>query len=183
VTVRPIRAFGDPILRTCCRDVTSFDAHLAALVEDLLDTVRLPGRAGLAAPQIGVGLRVFSYNVKGEEGHVVNPTLTLTEGQQEGEEGCLSIPGVWAQCTRAMRAVVTGFDVDGNPIEVDGTGQLGRCLQHETDHLAGALFIDRLDPRRRKEAMRAIRDRALLESVQLPPDDEGEPGTSWLSHY
>jgi peptide deformylase len=183
VTVRPIRAFGDPILRTSCRDVTSFDEHLAALVEDLLDTARLPGRAGVAAPQIGVGLRVFSYNVRGEEGHVVNPTLTLTEGQQEGEEGCLSIPGVWAECPRAMRAVVTGFDLDGNPIEVEGTGQLGRCLQHETDHLAGTLFIDRLDVLRRKEAMRVLRDRALFESVQLPNDEEGKPGTSWLSYY
>lgn len=183
VTVRPIRAFGDPILRTSCREVRTFDEHLGALVEDLLDTVRLPGRAGLAAPQIGVGLRVFSYNVKGDAGYVVNPTLVLTEGQQEGEEGCLSIPGVWSECTRPMRAVVAGFDVDGNPIEVDGTGQLGRCLQHETDHLAGRLFIDRLDPRRRKEAMRAMRDRSLFESVQVGNDDEGKPATSWLSHY
>jgi peptide deformylase len=182
VAVRPIRAFGDPILRTPCREVTSFDDHLAALIEDLTDTVRVPGRAGVAAPQIGVGLRVFSYNVKGEEGHVVNPTLILTEGRQDGDEGCLSIPDVWLECSRAMHAVVAGFDVDGNPIEVEGTGVLARCLQHETDHLSGTLFIDRLDRGRRKEAIRLIRDRALRESVQVPADDD-DPKTSWLRNY
>jgi peptide deformylase len=181
VSVRPIRIFGDPILRTPCREVSLFDQHLAALVEDLLETVRLPGRAGLAAPQIGVGLRVFSYHVNGREGHLVNPTLTLTEGEQDGHEGCLSIPGVWQECARAMRAVVAGFDVDGNPIEVEGTGQLARCLQHETDHLAGTLFLDRLDRGARREAMRAIRERAMFESVQLPRDADRDAG--WLSGY
>jgi peptide deformylase len=167
--------------------VSAFDHNLAALVEDLLETVRLPGRAGLAAPQIGVGLRVFSYNVEGRDGHVVNPTLTLVEGQQEGEEGCLSIPGVWQQCPRAMRAVVAGFDVNGHPIEVEGRGQLARCLQHETDHLAGKLLVDRLDRGARKAAMRAIRERALFDSVNR--HDDGDPNgqskarPSWLSHY
>jgi peptide deformylase len=179
LTVRPIRTIGDPVLATAGRDVTSFDEHLAGLIQDLLDTVRLPGRAGLAAPQIGVGLRVFSYRIQGEEGYVVNPTVTLTEGDQSGPEGCLSIPDVWVECPRAMHVVVAGFDADGNALEVEGTGALARCLQHETDHLAGVLFIDRLDRPARKEAMRAIRERALFESVQLPD----RSGPSWLSHY
>ena len=179
MTVRPIRALGDPVLGTPCRDVTSFDERLAGLVDDLLDTVRLPGRGGLAAPQIGVGLRVFSYRIDGQEGHVVNPTVILTEGEQSGEEGCLSIPHLWVECPRAMHVVVAGFDANGNALEVDGTGQMARCLQHETDHLAGVLFIDRLDRATRKEAMQTIRERALLESVQAP----GRSGPSWLSHY
>ncbi len=136
--------------------MTTFDNKLALLVDDLIETCRLPGRAGLAAPQIGVSLAVFSYNVGGEEGYVVNPTLVSTEGAQEGEEGCLSIPGVHAETPRAERAVVTGFDINGEPIEVAGTGLMARCLQHETDHLHGILYIDRLDRLTRKATMRAI---------------------------
>lgn len=162
MTIRTIRLLGDPVLRTPCRTVTEFDQGLAALVEDLLETVHQPGRAGLAAPQIGVSLRAFSYYVDDQEGYVLNPVLVSVEGQQAGEEGCLSIPGVWAETPRAERAVVQGVDADGNPIEVAGTGLLARCLQHEVDHLEGMLFVDRLEGKRRKEAMRAIRDRNLL---------------------
>ncbi|MDQ6837320.1 MAG: peptide deformylase [Actinomycetota bacterium] len=158
MAVRPIRQLGDPVLRQPCRPVVAFDDKVALLVEDLIETCRLPGRAGLAAPQVGVSLAVFSYNVGGVEGYVVNPTLVSTEGTQEGEEGCLSIPGIHAETPRAERAVVTGFDVDGAPIEVGGTGLMARCLQHETDHLDGVLYIDRLDRQTRKAAMAAIRE-------------------------
>ena len=158
MAVRPIRQLGDPVLRQPCRPVTAFDGKLALLVDDLIETCRLPGRAGLAAPQVGVSLAVFSYNVDGEEGYVVNPTLVSTEGTQEGEEGCLSIPGIHAETPRAARAVVTGFDVHGEPVEVAGTGLMARCLQHETDHLHGILYIDRLDRETRKATMRAIRE-------------------------
>jgi peptide deformylase len=155
---RPIRQLGDPVLRQPCRPVTTFDDTLALLVDDLMDTVRVPGRAGVAAPQIGVSLAVFSYNVDGEEGYVVNPTLVSVDGTQEGEEGCLSIPGIFAETARAARAVVTGYDRHGEAIEVGGEGLMARCLQHETDHLRGVLYIDRLDPVARKAAMRAIRE-------------------------
>jgi len=158
MAVRPIRQLGDPGLRQPCRPVTSFDDRLALLVDDLIDTCRLPGRAGVGAPPIGVSLAVFSYNVDGVEGYVVNPTLATTEGSQEGEEGCLSIPGIHAETPRAERAVVTGFDIHGEPIEVAGTGMMARCLQHETDHLQGILYIDRLDRPTRKATMRAIRE-------------------------
>jgi peptide deformylase len=162
VTVRPIRQFGDPVLRQTCQEVTEFDGALAALVTDLMDTCRLPGRAGLAAPQIGVTRRVFSYNVEGVEGYVVNPVVVHTEGTQEGEEGCLSIPGVWMPSERSMRAVVTGVDVEGHDIEVEGSGLMARCLLHETDHLDGVLYIDRLPKAVRRQAMRELRNRGLL---------------------
>ena len=157
MTVRPIRTYGDPVLRQPCREVTSFDESLAALVTDLLDTVDVPGRAGVAAPQIGISLRVFSYLVDDRRGYVVNPVLVETEGVQEGEEGCLSVPEQWADCPRADRAVVTGVDVEGRPVRVEGTGLLGRALQHECDHLDGMLYLDRLDPKERKRVLRDLR--------------------------
>jgi peptide deformylase len=160
VTIRPIRELGDPVLRTPADAVRAFDRELAALVRDLVETVDHPGRAGLAAPQIGVGARVFSYNVDGVIGHVVNPTLTeLSEETQDGDEGCLSVPGLWAPTVRAMHAAVEGFDVHGEPIRVEGSGLMARCLQHEVDHLDGKVFLDRLTGEARKTALRALRDR------------------------
>ncbi|WP_448638362.1 peptide deformylase [Geodermatophilus sp. URMC 63] len=160
MTIRPIRELGDPVLRTPADAVRAFDRELAALVRDLVETVDHPGRAGLAAPQIGVGARVFSYNVDGVIGHVVNPTLTeLSEETQDGDEGCLSVPGLWAPTVRAMHAVVEGFDVHGEPIRVEGSGLMARCLQHEVDHLDGKVFLDRLTGEARKTALRALRDR------------------------
>jgi peptide deformylase len=119
-----------------------------------------PGRAGLAAPQIGVGVRAFSYNIDGEIGHMVNPTIVaLSEETQDGDEGCLSVPGIWAPTVRAMHAVVEGFDVDGKPLRLEGEGLMARCLQHEVDHLDGKLFLDRLTGDARKSALRALRSR------------------------
>ena len=121
MTVRPIRVFGDPVLRTPADPVTDFDAQLRELVRDLEDTVREPGRAGVAGPQIGVSLRVFSYNVDGVIGHMVNPVITeRSEETQDGDEGCLSVPGIWAPTVRAMHAVVEGFDVHGKPLTLEG---------------------------------------------------------------
>ncbi len=160
MTIRPIRELGDPVLRTPADAVRAFDRELAALVRDLEETVDHPGRAGLAAPQIGVGARVFSYNVDGVIGHVVNPTLTeLSEETQDGDEGCLSVPGIWAPTVRAVHAVVEGFDVHGEPVRVEGSGLMARCLQHEVDHLDGKVFLDRLTGEARKAALRALRDR------------------------
>jgi peptide deformylase len=160
VTIRPIREVGDPVLRTPSDEVKAFDRDVAALVRDLLETVDHPGRAGLAAPQIGVGLRAFSYNVDGVIGHVVNPVIVeLSEETQDGDEGCLSVPGIWAPTVRAMHAVVEGFDVHGEPLRLEGSGLMARCLQHEVDHLDGKLFLDRLTGDARKNALRALRDR------------------------
>ncbi|GAA1252845.1 peptide deformylase [Pseudonocardia aurantiaca] len=158
MTVRPLRFIGDPVLRTPCVPVTSFDAALSALVTDLLDTVELPGRAGLAANQIGVSLAAFSYAVDGQVGYVVNPRLVATDGQYDGEEACLSVPGVHAPRLRARFARVEGVDVDGRPVAVEGTGELARCLQHETDHLRGELYIDALTGERRRAALRMLRN-------------------------
>jgi peptide deformylase len=160
VTIRPIRELGDPVLRTPADEVRVFDKELAALVRDLVETVDHPGRAGLAAPQIGVGARVFSYNIDGVIGHVVNPTITeLSEETQDGDEGCLSVPGLWAPTVRAVHAVVDGFDVHGEPLRLEGSGLMARCLQHEVDHLDGKVFLDRLTGEARKSALRALRNR------------------------
>jgi peptide deformylase len=159
MTVRDIRLFGDPVLRGACRPVTDFGAGLARLVSDLTETCRLPGRAGLAAPQIGVDLRVFCYDVEGEAGYLINPRLLSSDGHQDGPEGCLSIPGLYAPTPRAGHAVAAGVDLDGRPVTVEGTGELARCLQHELDHLDGHLFLDRLSAGERRQALRALRDR------------------------
>jgi peptide deformylase len=162
VTVRPIRLLGDPVLRTPSDAVTSYDAELRALVADLVETVALPGRAGLAAPQIGVNVRVFSYTADGIVGYVVNPVIVATEGEQDGEEGCLSIPNLYFPTPRALSATVEGVDQYGEPITVSGSGLLGRALQHETDHLDGRLYIDTLKGDVRRQALRAVRAGAAL---------------------
>jgi peptide deformylase len=159
MAVRELRYLGDPVLTTPAEPVTHFDHRLQALVDDLMDTVLLPGRAGLAAPQIGVGLRVFSYNVGGLQGYVVNPEIvSLSKETQEGPEGCLSVPDLWFPTRRAAEATVKGVDAKNKPISVTGTKELARALQHETDHLDGMLYLSRLEPEQRKEAMRQARD-------------------------
>lgn len=158
MSVQPIRLFGDPILTSMAEPVTAFDAELRRLVADLTDTMLEAPGSGLAAPQIGVGLRVFTYNVEGEVGHLVNPDLTLSAEEQFGPEGCLSIPELTFDCRRALRVVAKGYNMYGEPVELEGTDVLARCIQHETDHLDGVLFVDRLDPDTRKLAMKAIRE-------------------------
>jgi peptide deformylase len=158
VSVQPIRLFGDPILTTKAEPVTDFDAELRRLVADLTDTMLEAPGSGLAAPQIGVGLRVFAYNVEDEVGHLVNPSLTLSTEEQFGLEGCLSMPDLQFDCRRALRVVAKGYNMYGDPVVIEGSDLLARCIQHETDHLDGVLFIDRLDPATRKLAMKAIRE-------------------------
>ncbi len=158
MSVLPIRLFGDPVLRMTAQSVTVFDKELRTLVKDLTDTmVDAPG-AGLAAPQLGISLRVFTYQVNGELGHLVNPGLTLTDEEQEGPEGCLSLPGLKYDCNRAFGVVAKGFNMYGDPVTIEGTELLARCIQHETDHLDGIIFIDRLDEEQRKAALKAIRE-------------------------
>jgi len=158
MTVRPIRIIGDAVLRAGCDTVTTFDAALRSLVADLMDTMLgAPGRAGVAANQIGVSVRVFVYDADGQRGHVVNPSIEVSEELQDGDEGCLSIPDLYFPTPRALHATVTGFDQHGEPLTVSGGGFLARALQHETDHLAGRLFVDALKGQTRREALREIR--------------------------
>jgi peptide deformylase len=157
MTIRPIRLLGDPVLRTPAEAVVSFDDDLRALVDDLEETVRAPGRAGLAGPQIGVGLRAFSYNVEGEVGHLINPVLSEFAGEQIEDEGCLSIPGLYFPTTRAQSVTAHGVDRDGKPVTIEATGFLARALQHETDHLNGKLYIDTLKGDVRRQALRELR--------------------------
>jgi peptide deformylase len=158
VSVKPIRLFGDPVLRTPAEPVTDFDAELRKLVKDLTETMMDAPGVGLAAPQIGVGLRVFTYYVDDELGHLINPSLDLSEEEETDDEGCLSIPDLVFPTKRAYGVVAKGFDLHGEPVTLTGTEQLARCVQHETDHLDGILFVDRLDPEQRKLAMKAIRE-------------------------
>jgi peptide deformylase len=158
VSVQPIRLFGDPVLRTPATPVVDFDKELRRLVEDLTDTMMAAPGAGLAAPQIGVGLRVFTWHVEDETGHLVNPVLDLSEDTQDGDEGCLSIPGLTFDCRRALSVVAKGFNMYGDPVVIEGSELLARAIQHETDHLDGILFVDRLDREARKAAMKAIRE-------------------------
>ncbi len=156
---RPIRLFGDPVLKTVSDPVEEIDDRVRGLVEDLVDSVKLPGRAGVAAPQIGVNLRVFSYNVDGEVGYVINPEIVETSGELElVDEGCLSVPGLWHKTPRHPFARVRGIDLDGNVIELAGEGLMAQALQHECDHLDGIVYLDRLEKDERRAAMRAVRE-------------------------
>lgn len=169
MTVRPIRTFGDPLLRTTCRPVTEFDRELRRLVADLTETLDDADGAGLAAPQIGVDLRVFVYvdadpdsaNV-GEIRHIVNPVLIESSAETLSDiEGCLSLPGLELELARAQHVVAEGVDAHGELVRVVGSDRLARCLAHETDHLDGVLFIDRLAPDERRRALALVRELQL----------------------
>jgi peptide deformylase len=180
VAVRPIRIVGDPVLHTPTRPVEAFDEELSTLVADMFDTMAAAEGVGLAANQIGVPLRVFVYDCPDEEtrtrrrGVVVNPVLETSErpegmpDPEDDDEGCLSVPAEVFPTGRAERARVTGTDEHGQPVEVAGRGFLARCLQHETDHLDGVLYLDRLVGRNARAAKRALKRNGW-----------GAPGLSW----
>jgi len=177
VTVQPIRLFGDPVLRTPADPVVDFDKELRNLVRDLVETMQDEGGAGLAAPQLGVGLRVFSFDVDDVVGHIVNPVLSFPDEQeQDGPEGCLSIPGVYVDTKRRQHVIANGFNEHGDPIQVVGTGLMSRCVQHETDHLDGVLFLDRLDAASRKDAMKQIRAAEWYDAAKPPTVKESPHG-------
>jgi peptide deformylase len=158
MTMRPIRLLGDPVLRTPADSITTFDAELRQLVTDLMDTLLgADGRAGVAAPQIGVSARVFVYNAGGEVGHLINPSVVVSEELQNGDEGCLSLPGLFYPTPRGLRCTAHGVDQHGEPLIVEGTGFLARALQHETDHLIGRLYVDTLTGDTRRHALREVR--------------------------
>jgi peptide deformylase len=156
--VREIRLYGDPVLKSPCDLVNDFGPKTKALIEDLIDTTKEPGRAGVAAPQIGVSLRAFSYNVDGTVGYLINPEELILEGEPELlDEGCLSVPGLWHMTERYPKAKLSGYQLDGTRITIEGEGLLAQALQHEFDHLDGKLYLDRLSVEERKEAMKLLR--------------------------
>ncbi|MFI7603378.1 peptide deformylase [Actinoplanes sp. NPDC049681] len=166
-TPRPITRYGNPVLHRRCADVTVFDDDLQQLIADMFASMAAAEGVGLAANQIGVDARVFVVDCPDETGtnvvaHVVNPILDLPHdrGLDVDSEGCLSVPGVRADVGRPATASVTGVDMHGNPVRIDGTGLLARCLQHETDHLDGILYVDRLPTKKRKKM--------LTESAEAP---------------
>ena len=157
MAVREIRLFGDPILKSPTSEITDFDA-VKGLIQDLLDTTALPGRAGVAATQIGVGLAAFSYNVDGKIGYLINPEIVKVEGEPVLlEEGCLSVPGLWHKTPRYPKATARGYQLDGRQIEISGEGLLAQALQHECDHLKGLLYLDRLEKEERRLAFANLR--------------------------
>ena len=158
MSIQSIRLFGDPVLVTPAQQVVEFDKELRNLVRDLTETMQAAPGAGLAAPQIGVPLRVFVWDINDELGHLVNPSLDLSSELQEGDEGCLSFPNLTFNTPRAFRAIAKGYNMYGDPVIIEGTEFLARALQHETDHLDGILFIDRLSDENRKLAMKEIRE-------------------------
>ena len=158
MTVREIRLFGDPVLKTVSDPIKNVDDRARALIADLLETTQLPGRAGVAAPQIGVNLRAFSYSVDGVVGYIINPTVVELSGDKVLlDEGCLSVPGLWQKTPRYEYAKVAGEDLDGNQIELEGTGLMAQMLQHECDHLEGLVYLDRLEGDEHREAMKNLR--------------------------
>lgn len=159
MAVREIRLFGDPVLRSATDTIVTVDDSVHALVRDLLDTVEVPGRAGVAANQIGVSRRAFSYNIDGNIGYILNPVLVEVRGEPVlVEEACLSVPGFGYPRRRYPWARVTGIDLDGQPITVEGDGLMGQALQHETDHLDGRVYVEGLEPEMKRRAMRDIRE-------------------------
>lgn len=161
MAVFPIRVFGDAVLNTAAAPVDSFDDDLARLIDDLLETMYAAPGVGLAAPQIGIGKRLFVYDVGDGPGHMVNPELVETSGEWEFDEGCLSVPERFWPIVRPAYARLQGVDADGRPLELEGEELMGRMLQHEFDHLGGSLLLERLGKRERRSALRDLRDAAL----------------------
>lgn len=163
MSLRELRIYGDPVLGSRAEEISRFDAGLRALASDMLETMDKAGGVGLAANQVGILKRIFVYDCSHTQsglcGALVNPVWTpVGEQQQTGPEGCLSIPGISAETTRFNQVFVSGQDIEGRPVSMVASGLMARCIQHETDHLDGVLFLQRLEAPVRKEAMRAIRE-------------------------
>ncbi|MCW4600796.1 peptide deformylase [Janibacter hoylei] len=180
MTIHRITITGEPVLHTRAEPVTDFDARLRTLVEDMYETQEAAHGVGLAAPQLGLGLRIFTWSMVNDDGvpslgHVINPYVRASKpavGEPDRDhesEGCLSVPGYSFPLRRGERAEVTGYDWDGNEIAFSATGWFARCMQHEYDHLNGFLYVDRLGDRWKKKARKAVK-----------AEGWGVPGHSWL---
>jgi peptide deformylase len=166
----PLRLFGDPVLKQRAREVDDFDADLVTLVHGMYDTMDLEEGVGLAAPQVGVRKRLFTYDLHEGDGPgvVVNPEIVQRSGEVLSEEGCLSVPGYRFEVVRAERVTMRGLDLEGNEIVLEGDDLLARMIQHEIDHLDGVLLLDRVEPEVRKEALRDMRTRELGVNAPTP---------------
>lgn len=158
MSIRKIRIVPDPVLRTPCDEIREITPAVKHLVDDLLETVNDPGRAGLSANQIGVSFRAFSYNINGRIGYILNPVIEELKGEQYDDEGCLSVPGLWYKTRRANYARARGIDLDGKTVVLEGEGLMARMIQHECDHLDGHVYLDRLEKDVRKQALRQLRN-------------------------
>jgi len=181
MSVRPVRIYGDPVLRQHAAPVTSFDDELRRLIVDLLETMRAYHGVGLAANQVGLPQRVAVIDVLLDDGQhathtLVNPEIVSRSGSESGEEGCLSIPGIYDDVTRSLEVRVRAHDEHGRPFELDAEGYLARAIQHEIDHLDGVLFVDRLSPLKRQFLRRALESLARGERPEgyAPPTETGE---------
>jgi peptide deformylase len=170
MAVLRIRKLGDPVLREKARPVERFDGAFRRLVDDMFETMYAAPGVGLAAPQVGVSLRLFVYDDgEGNTGVVANPELSDLEDEESRDEGCLSIPGPFFPSVRSLRATVRGLDVEGRPLELSGDGLMARIFQHETDHTDGVLYIDRLPPEGRREVMRMLREHEVRQQQERSP--------------
>jgi len=169
----PLRLFGDPVLKQRAREVDELTGDLATLVHGMYDTMDEEEGVGLAAPQVGVRKRLFTYDLHEGEGPgvVINPEIVESSGEVVSEEGCLSVPGYRFEILRAERVTMRGLDLDGAELVLEGDGLLARMIQHEIDHLDGVLLLDRLEPEVRREALREMRTRELA-----APPGSGRPG-------
>ena len=158
MSIRKIRIVPDPVLRTPCDEIREITPAVKHLVDDLLETVNDPGRAGLSANQIGVSFRAFSYNINGRIGYILNPVIEELKGEQYDDEGCLSVPGLWYKTRRANYARARGIDLDGKTVVLEGEGLMSRMIQHECDHLDGHIYLDRLEKDVRRQALRELRN-------------------------
>ncbi len=162
--MRQIRTWGDPVLRQKVGDLQEIDGSVARLIQDMIETMNDAPGVGLAATQIGVFKRIFVYDIGDGPQAVINPYIVESSGEWVYEEGCLSVPGLSWPITRPNDVLLKGLDLDGNPVEREGSELLGRVFQHEVDHLDGILLIERLDPDTKKQALKVLRERALSSS-------------------
>jgi peptide deformylase len=167
VDTYPIRQFGDPVLKQRAREVTEIDGALAGLVDTMYETMYEAAGVGLAAPQVGMQKRIFTYDVGEGPQVMINPVVAQADGEWVHEEGCLSVPGLSFEVVRAEHVVVQGLDLDGNEVIVEDDDFVGRVFLHEIDHLDGILVIDRLEPDQRKQALRELRERELVNAGDM----------------
>ena len=159
MTVLPIRTLGDPALRERAVPVEAFDDALRRLADDMVETMHAAPGVGLAANQVGVRLACFVYDDRdGHAGFAANPELSDLEDEETIDEGCLSVPGPYHPTSRALTVRLRGFDLEGTPLDIRAEGLLARIFQHETDHLNGKLYLDRLDEEGRRDVMRQLRE-------------------------
>ncbi len=170
-----VRVFGDPVLRKVASEITDVDEKLVKLVDDMLETMYAEPGIGLAAPQVGVGRRLFVYDVGEGPEAIVNPVIAEARGEWVYEEGCLSVPGLYWEIVRPKEIHLTCYDLDGNEVSIEADELLARLFQHELDHLDGVMLVDHLDDDTRKAAMRTLRE-TFIDAAPAAPERKRSAG-------